>query len=120
MKIAIPVNEKNMDTMVNVSFGRTSFFLFYDTETKESEFMDNTAASSRGGAGIKAAQLVADQKADALLTPRCGKNATDVLVDAGVKIYKTKSVSVKETIKEFEAGELSLLDEVHPGLHGGN
>lgn len=36
MKIAIPVDEKNLETNVCVSLGRAPYFLIYDTETKES------------------------------------------------------------------------------------
>ena len=38
MKIAIPVDEKNMESGVCPSFGRAPYFLFYNTETKESFF----------------------------------------------------------------------------------
>jgi len=73
MKIAIPVDEKSLDSNVCVSFGRTPYFLIYDVDTKESVFLDNSAAASTGGAGIKAAQTIVDNKANVLLTPRCGK-----------------------------------------------
>ena len=58
MRIAIPVDEKNIDSSVCVSFGRTPYFLIYDTDSKNSEFIDNSAAASTGGAGIKAAQTL--------------------------------------------------------------
>lgn len=118
MKIAIPVNDKNMETTVCISFGRTPYFLVYDTETKVGEFIVNTAANSQGGAGIKAAQMVVDSNADALLTPRCGENAADVLKAADIKIYKTIGDSIKDNIKVFEAGKLSELTEIHSGFHG--
>jgi predicted Fe-Mo cluster-binding NifX family protein len=35
MKIAIPVDEKTLESNVCASFGRTPYFLIYDTETKE-------------------------------------------------------------------------------------
>jgi predicted Fe-Mo cluster-binding NifX family protein len=35
MKIAIPVDEKTLESNVCVSFGRTPYFLIYDVETKE-------------------------------------------------------------------------------------
>lgn len=120
MKIAIPVSREDMETNVNVSFGRTPFFMVYHTETKETTFIENTAANSPGGAGIKAAQLVVDSKVDAILTPRCGKNATEVINGAKIKMYKTEKTSAKENIDAFVAGELSLLDEIHPGHGGGN
>ena len=117
MKIAIPVDEKSMESTVCQSFGRTPYYLFYDTEGGTSEFQDNSAAASQGGAGIKAAQLIVDEKTDALLTPRCGENAAQVLRGAGVKIYKTMNNSIKDNIEAFKEGKLSELKEIHPGLH---
>jgi predicted Fe-Mo cluster-binding NifX family protein len=118
MKIAIPVDEKSLASNVCVSFGRAPYFLIYDTETKESTFLDNSAAASTGGAGIKAAQILVDNQVNALLTPRCGENAADVLKPADIKIYKTRAASAKENIDDFISGKLSLLDEIHPGFHG--
>ena len=118
MKIAIPVDEKTMETSVCASFGRAPYFLIYDTETKESVFIDNSAASSTGGAGIKAAQIIVDNKANALLTPRLGENAAEVLKPAEIKIYKTITGSAKDNIDAFIDGKLPLLDEFHAGFHG--
>lgn len=118
MIIAIPVDEKDMETNICVSFGRTPYFLIYDTETKESTFLENSAAASTGGAGIKAAQTIADNKVNALLTPRCGENAADVLGAADIKIYKTNSTSARENINTFIDGKLPLLNEIHAGFHG--
>lgn len=118
MKIAIPVDEKSLDSNVCVSFGRTPYFLIYDVDTKESVFLDNSAAASTGGAGIKAAQTIVDNKANVLLTPRCGENAAEVLKSADIEIFKTTSASVKDNINAFIDGKLSLLDEIHAGFHG--
>ncbi|MFA6727596.1 MAG: NifB/NifX family molybdenum-iron cluster-binding protein [Prevotella sp.] len=118
MKIAMPVDEKTMESSVCLSFGRTPYFLIYDTETNKSIFLDNSAATSQGGAGIKAAQTVVDSEAGALLTPRCGENAAEVINAANIKIYKTINASIKDNIAAFEEGKLSLLDEIHPGFHG--
>ena len=118
MKIAIPVDEKTLESSVCASFGRTPYFLIYDTETKESVFLDNSAAASTGGAGIKAAQTIVDNKANALLTPRCGQNAADVIKSADIKIFKTTSASVKDNIAAYIDGKLPLLDEIHAGFHG--
>ena len=118
MKIAIPVDEKRLDSNVCVSFGRTPYFLIYDVDTKESVFLDNSAAASTGGAGIKAAQTIVDNKANVLLTPRCGENAAEVLKSADIEIFKTTSASVKDNIDAFIDGKLPLLDEIHAGFHG--
>ncbi len=118
MKIAIPVDKDIMSTEVCVSFGRAPYFLLYNTETRESEFIENSAAESAGGAGIKAAQTIVDNQADALLTPRCGQNAADVLKAANIKLYKTEGSSAEENISKFIKGELPLLAEIHAGFHG--
>ncbi len=120
MKIAIPVNEKTIETNVSQSFGRTSYFLIYNTETKENIFIDNSAATSQGGAGIKAAQSIIDNKAEAVLTPLCGDNAANVLKSAGIKIYKaTRDTSAMDNINAFIEGKLTSLEEIHPGFHNG-
>ncbi len=117
MKIAMPVDDKNIETTVCISFGRTPYFLVYDTETKESAFIDNSAAASQGGAGIKAAQAIVDSKVSALLTPRCGENAAEVIKTADIKMYKTIDGSAMDNINAFVEGKLSLLQEIHPGFH---
>lgn len=118
MRLAIPVEEKSPEAKVCASFGRTPYFLVYDSLTKESVFLDNGAASSTGGAGIQAAQTIADSKAEALLTPRCGENAANVLKAAGVRLYKTADGSAMQNLDAFAAGKLLPLDEIHAGLHG--
>ncbi|ABR47663.1 Dinitrogenase iron-molybdenum cofactor biosynthesis protein [Alkaliphilus metalliredigens QYMF] len=122
MKIVMPVDDKTMETSVCQSFGRTPYFLIYETETKEHTFIDNSGAASQGGAGIKAAQVIVDQKAEVLLTPRCGENAAEVIKAANISIYKTMNQSVQNNINAYNTGTLPLLTEIHAGFHnhGGN
>ena len=115
MKIAMPVNEDK--TTVCISFGRTPLFLLLDKETGEKEYLDNSAAASQGGAGIKAAQILVDHEIKVLLTPRCGENASAVLKAADIELYKTSGDSVEENLRAFKAGELPKLNDIHPGFH---
>lgn len=119
MKLALPVENKTIEGDICISFGRTPYFLIYDTETKNSIFLDNTAANSQGGAGIKAAQTLVDSKVEALVTPRCGENAAQVLQAADIKIFKSIYKSIKENIDAFIEEKLPLLNEIHAGFHGG-
>lgn len=118
MIIAIPIDDQTPENTVCISFGRAPGFLIYDTESGKQSIVNNSAAASQGGAGIKAAQAVVDSKAEAVLTPRCGENAAEVIKAAGIKIYKTINNSIKDNIKAFNAGELSLLEDISPGKHG--
>jgi len=117
MKIAIPMNEKALNSSVSAHFGRAPYYLIYNTETKESVFIDNSASASRGGAGIKAAQVILDQQANALITPRLGDNAADVLEAANIEIYKSIEGSAEDNINALLDKKLARLSEIHPGLH---
>lgn len=117
MKIAIPVDEKSLESNVCISFGRTPYFMIYDTNTKTAEFLDNSAAASQGGAGIKASQILVDQKTDIVITPRCGENAAVVLSGAAIKVYKSVSGSAQKNIDDFLNDNLPVLTETHPGFH---
>lgn len=118
MKIAIPVDEKSLQSNVCASFGRAPNFLFYNTVTKESYYLDNTAVASQGGAGIRAAQVIADHGVKALLTPRCGENAEKVLSNAEVLVYKSIPGTAQENIDTFLNEQLNLLSDFHAGFHG--
>ena len=118
MKIAIPVDEQSLESGVCPSFGRAPYFLIYSTVSKESYFLDNSAVASQGGAGIRASQVIADQGVKALLTPRCGENAEEVLSKSEVLIYKTMPGTAQQNIDAFAAEKLSLLTDIHPGFHG--
>lgn len=118
MKVAIPVDDKSMSTSVSQSFGRTPYYLIYDTDSKESVFLDNSAIASQGGAGIKAAQTIVDSNIDAIITPQCGENAAEVLRLANIKLYKIINFSVQDNICALNDGKLSILEDIHPGFHG--
>lgn len=118
MKIAIPVDENTMETGVCPSFGRAPYFMIYDTDKSDAAFIVNTAATASGGAGIKAAQFVVDEKPEVLLTPRCGQNAAEVITAAGIKMYKTVAGTAKENVAFYEKGELVAMTEFHEGFHG--
>lgn len=118
MKVIVPANESTIQGGLCVSFGRAPYFIVLDTENEGVRVFENPGASSSGGAGIKAAQAVVDEKVDVLLVPRIGKNASDVLDAAHIKIYKSVSEDILENIQSFKDNKLDILTESHPGFHG--
>ena len=122
MKIAIPVDEKNRETNISQSFGRAPYFMIYETNSKERVYLENEAAASPGGAGIKAAQIIVDSGAVALLTPRCGGNAEEVLRNAAILLYQTQAGTAQTAIDAYLKNRLQPLVDIYPGAHphGGN
>lgn len=117
MIIAIPTDDRDRESGICPSFGRAPYFFIFDTDTEEKTFKDNSAVASQGGAGIKAAQTLVDEHIDALLTPRCGENAAEVLHGANIKIYKSIGNSINENIESFKGNKLALLEDIHAGFH---
>ena len=119
MKIAIPVDINEHSHTVSASFGRAAHFFIYDEDTGTGETIVNMAAHSAGGAGSQAAQAIADSDAKALLTPRCGQNAANVLLAAGIRLYKAApGDSAMDSINALHEGKLEELQEIHEGFHG--
>ena len=116
MKVVIPMDENRRD--VCVAFGRAPLFLVHDTETGKGEMLENPAAQAQGGAGLKAAQFVADQAPDALITVRCGENAAMVLQAAKIAIYKAQGSTAQENLAALQEGKLEILTHFHAGFHG--
>ncbi|SDY75099.1 NifB/NifX family molybdenum-iron cluster-binding protein [Tindallia californiensis] len=117
MKIAVPSEHQTLNAEVCPSFGRAPFYVIYDSENKTTDYLQNTAAGSQGGAGVQAAQFIVDQQVEAIITPRCGKNAAAVVQEAGIKLYRSISGSIENNLKAFEEQRLSLLEEIHAGFH---
>lgn len=120
MRTAIPVNQNNLAADVSDNFGRAAYFMIYDDATDRTSFIDNTAVASSGGAGIKAAQLIIDNNVDAVLTPRLGEKAGQVLHTANIKIYESRTGSAKANLDAAQKGDLPELAQFHSGFHGGN
>lgn len=118
MKVVLPVESNSMQTEICQSFGRAPYFLIYDTNINSGEFISNEAVASPGGAGIKAAQTIVDSKAEAVVVPRLGEKAANVLNAAGIKLYKSISANIVENVNLLMAGNLAILDSIHPGFHG--
>ena len=117
MKIIIPMNKQDMEEGICPSFGRAPYFLFYNTDTSGRQWLPNNAAQSSGGAGIGAAQILADKGADALITSRCGENAERVLCRANIMVYQSIDGTAKENIEALVEAKLQVLSEFHAGLH---
>ncbi|WMJ83039.1 NifB/NifX family molybdenum-iron cluster-binding protein [Oscillospiraceae bacterium LTW-04] len=117
MTIFLPVEEKSLDAAVCPSFGRAPLFACADTQSGDCRFLENPAVTSQGGAGIKAAQFLADGSANALITFRCGENAAQVLTAAGIMLYKAQAGSLNDNIKALQDNRLPLLEEIHTGFH---
>lgn len=106
MKICICTTSLGLNSPVDQVFGRCNFFLIVDTESEEFKAIENEAKEAIGGAGIAAAQTVADEKAKVVIVGNIGPNALTVLQQAGIKVISGISGIAKEALEKFKKGEL--------------
>jgi len=107
VKIAIASSGKTLDSPVDPRFGRCPYFLIVDSETEEFEVLENTAGQASRGAGISAAQVVANKKVGAAVAGNFGPNAVNVLSSSGIKIFGGVSgITIKEALEQYKKGEL--------------
>jgi len=112
MKLAISARSKDLDSPVDQRFGRAEVFIIYDTDTGNSEGIDNRANLDLAqGAGIQSARNVVAQGVQCVITGHCGPKAYRSLSAADVKVILGATGTVREAIARFEAGELEVTDE---------
>jgi len=113
MKIAVTSTGPGLDSEIDPRFGRCPFFVLVDTETGESRAVENPNAALGGGAGIQAAQLIAEQGAKFVLTGNCGPNAYQVLSGEGIEIVVGCSGKVADAVEKLKSGELKPAGEAN-------
>ncbi|NLK45910.1 MAG: dinitrogenase iron-molybdenum cofactor biosynthesis protein [Treponema sp.] len=107
MKIAISATGKNKTDTVDQRFGRTSYFVVYDTEDDSyTAFNNEQNLHAAQGAGIQSAQNVIQTGASAVITGHTGPKAFRVLQAANIPIYLCPQLSLTEAIEKFKKGEL--------------
>lgn len=108
MKVIITAQGELITDKVDPRFGRTSFFIRFNTEAKDCDVFDNKQQfETTQGAGLQAAKQVADMQADVVITGHVGPKAFAALKMSGIKIFRhSKEKTVKETMALFKQGEL--------------
>ncbi len=107
MKIVVTAQGAEMESPVDPRFGRAKYFVLVDTDTGQHQAHDNSQnLNAAQGAGIQAAQSVAQLGAETVLTGHVGPKAFATLTAANIAIHTGASGTVKEAIEQFQAGRL--------------
>ena len=117
MKVAVTTVKPDLDAEVDPRFGRAPYFLIVETEDMSFDAIENVAAGASGGAGIQAAQTVADAGVTAVLTGNCGPNAHRTLQAAGVKVVVGVAGTAREAVERYLKGEYAEAEG--PNVEGG-
>jgi predicted Fe-Mo cluster-binding NifX family protein len=119
MKIVISANGAGLDGPASPVFGRCPTYVFVDTDSMESESVENSAMNAAGGAGIQAAQFVVERGAQAVISGNVGPNAFSILQSANVPIHLFDGGTVREAIEAFKSGKLQSTASANVQAHAG-
>ncbi len=119
MRICITSTGKDLDAQIDPRFGRCAYFLFINTDDMNVEAVPNQSALATGGAGIQAAQSVAQQKATCVITGDIGPNAFQTLQAANIEVITGVDGRVKDAVEQFKAGNLKKAERATVGSHFG-
>ena len=121
MKLAITASTPQINSQLERRFGRCAYFLMVDTETRAWESLPNPAVQASGGAGPQAAQFLADQGVDAIVSGDYGPKAFTALDSAGIQIYSAQEGQAEALLNDFLNGNLERVTEsTGEQRHGGH
>jgi predicted Fe-Mo cluster-binding NifX family protein len=116
MKVCITARQEGLTAEVDPTFGRAAYFAFVDTDTQTLENVANAVGAH--GAGIQAAQTVAEKGATAVITGDIGPNAYQGLDAARIEMYTGATGTVKQALADFQAGKLTRSGGATSTRHG--
>ena len=112
MKIAISSTDKNIEGNVSDVFGRCPYFIIAEIENRKiekTEAIKNKSTEQMSGAGISAAQLMAEENVNAVITGNVGPRALDVLKQFNIGIYYGDG-TIEKVLREFIDGKLEKMN----------
>lgn len=114
-KIAVTSEGPTLDDAVDPRFGRAAGFIVVDTDTMEFEYVDNGGSQARAqGAGIQAAETIAQSGATAVLTGYVGPKAFQALAAVGIRIAQDlDNMTVRDAVEKFKTGAVAWAELEH-------
>ena len=119
MKICVTSVSGDLDAQVDPRFGRCQYFMIVDSESMQFESVSNLAVTSGSGAGIQAAQTMANKNVKVIITGNVGPKAFQALSATGITIITGASGKVSTVIEKYKKDFFSETKTPTVGEHFG-
>ena len=108
MKICITSTGKSMDATVDLRFGKAPCFLIIDTESMDTEFLDNPGRDGPKS-GLSAARVLLEKDVEALVSGCVGENARSALKIGNIRVFEGLSgnESLRDAVEKFKGDGFS-------------
>ncbi len=120
MIIAVPSKEEHIESSAESRFGRTKYFVIFDSEANTYSSIENKYFEAVSGAGGQTVRQLSELNVEVVLVPEIGPKALDAIKAFDIKAYRYKDISsVTNIIQLFKEDKLEMiLTESHEGYHG--
>jgi len=98
-----------LEGQVSPVFGRAPTFTVVEVENGKilgASVIDNPFRNTAGGAGIRAAQLVAEKNPRAVFAGNFGPNVLEILAGIGIDMVPVSGITVRQAVEDYLAGRL--------------
>lgn len=123
MNLAISIAGESLDSPFDPRFGRAPAFCLVDLETGSWQILPNPGVSASGGAGVQAAQFIAQQDAHLVASGAFGPKAFAALTAAGIQMFvppDKDGLVGRDILSQYERGDLTAVTTPsHEGHIGG-
>ena len=106
MKICITSCGKDLESKVEARFGRSPYFIIWDTSKKTFEAVENSNINETSGVGVKSAQLMVDMGIKVVLSGQLGPKAAKVLESAKIEVIEKVFGTIKEAIEFYQSKDI--------------
>ena len=97
MKVAITSTGNTLESKLDQRFGRCSYFVIYDLETKGIEFIPNPNKDTQEGAGPASVQIMASRNVQKIISGEFG-----IKIKSLLDSLKIQMIILKEPEKKIE------------------
>ena len=107
MKVCITSKGSDKDSLMEERFGRSPYFLIFNTDSDEYEAIKSDFAGEAGGVGPRAVQFLVSHDVKEVMSGGVGGNAKAALVNAGITFYNVSpGDTVAKVYEKYKSGSL--------------
>ncbi|MEW6276322.1 MAG: NifB/NifX family molybdenum-iron cluster-binding protein [Bacillota bacterium] len=111
MRVAVTATGKTPEVQVEPRFSRCNYFVIWDMQTEQWEFVPNPRLTPEGRSGKQVARELADRKVICVVTGRVGPNAQVALQAMGIDVYCIGICgTVREALNRYREEQLKMLE----------
>jgi len=103
MRVAIPSSSDKTDALLDDRFARCAFFCFYNTETKDIQFVINNFRSATEGVGPQVVEFLAGNGISAVYASEVGPKAQKILDKLNIRtIIAGTKLTMQQIINQLD------------------